>query len=69
MIKNEKQICMNCHGDFLNKEIYWVTKKEFYQVLHCINCIEKKGFEEYEPYMKPRKSKTKEEKSDIKKKK
>lgn len=69
MKKDEKQICMSCHGDFSNKEVYWITKNESYQVLHCINCIEKNDVKDYVPYMKPRKIKTKVEKKDTKKKK
>jgi hypothetical protein len=74
-MRNEKQICMSCIGEFSPKEVYWIVRtvngrpENSYKALHCLNCIEEKGIEEYEPYIKPRKTKTKVEKPDIKKKK
>ena len=67
-MKNEKQICMNCLGEFAPKDIYWVSKNG-YQALHCSSCIKEKGITEFIPYLKPRKTKTKVEKTDIKKEK
>lgn len=54
--KKEKQICWSCIEDFDDKELYWV-KREKFQVLHCLNCLEKNGVEKYTPYCKPRKKK------------
>lgn len=58
-------ICMSCLGDFTDKEVYWVKRNDFYQVLHCFNCLEEKGITEYIPYLKPRKKREKIEKTEI----
>jgi len=58
MKKRENQICMSCLGEFPDKDIYWINRINC-QVLHCLDCIEKKGIEKYIPYSKPRKRKTK----------
>ena len=67
--RNKIQTCLSCLGDFDEKEVYWVTTNNGYQILHCMKCIDKKGITDYKPYSKPRKKKTKEGKPDIKKKK
>ena len=66
-------ICMRCHGNFTDKEVYWVTKGGDHQVLHCFFCLEETGITEFVPYSKPRKKREKvettEEKKIIKRKK
>lgn len=72
-MKKTENICHCCHEYISDKDSYWITKENSYQLLHCMNCIKEKGIMEFYPYLKPRKKREKvettKEKNTIRKKK
>jgi len=53
-------LCTGCVEFFEYKDLYWVYKENHYDS-YCMNCIEKRGYTRYEPMVKPRKKKEKDE--------